>query len=199
MKKIIVFKCGGSVIWELFEEFFDNLKELMVLGWKLVIVYGGGLEIINMLKWLNIKIEFLGGQCKIMKLVLEVVEMVLLGFVNKFFVVEFVKYGLCVVGIFGKDGGFLEVDYFDLEIYGEVGEIKKVDVFMVNVLMEKGIIFVIVLLFMMRDCKMLNVNVDLVVFVVVGVFEVDKLMFVIDVDGIMKDKQCFDVLIFEEV
>lgn len=123
-----------------------------------------------------------------MKLVLEVVEMVLFGFVNKFFVVEFVKYGLWVVGIFGKDGGFLEVDYLDLEIYGEVGEIKKVDVFMVNVLMENGIIFVIVLLFMISDCKMLNVNVDLVVLVVVGVFEVDKLMFVMDVDGIMKEK-----------
>ncbi|AGE62975.1 acetylglutamate kinase [Bacillus subtilis XF-1] len=72
MKKTIVFKCGGSVIRELSEEFFQNLKELMASGWKLAIVHGGGPEITNMLKRLNIKTEFSGGQRKTTKPVLEV-------------------------------------------------------------------------------------------------------------------------------
>ena len=125
MKKTIVFKCGGSVIRELSEEFFQNLKELMASGWKLAIVHGGGPEITNMLKRLNIKTEFSGGQRKTTKPVLEVAEMVLSGSVNKFFVAELAKHGLRAAGISGKDGGLLEADYLDPETHGEVGEIKK--------------------------------------------------------------------------
>ncbi|MDK2599169.1 hypothetical protein QO179_05485 [Bacillus stercoris] len=82
-------------------------------------------EITNMLKRLNIKTEFSGGQRKTTKPVLEVAEMVLSGSVNKFFVAELAKHGLRAAGISGKDGGLLEADYLDSKAYGEVGEIKK--------------------------------------------------------------------------
>ncbi|MCB7152408.1 acetylglutamate kinase [Bacillus stercoris] len=199
MKKTIVFKCGGSVIRELSEGFFQNLKELTASGWKLAIVHGGGPEITNMLKRLNIKTEFSGGQRKTTKPVLEVAEMVLSGSVNKFFVAELAKHGLRAAGISGKDGGLLEADYLDSEAYGEVGEIKKVDASMVNALMEKDIIPVIAPLSMTSDCKTLNVNADLAASAVAGALEANKLMFVTDVDGIMKEKQRLDVLTPEEI
>ncbi|MBJ7572618.1 acetylglutamate kinase [Bacillus halotolerans] len=199
MKKTIVFKCGGSVIRELSEEFFQNLKELMESGWKLAIVHGGGPEITHMLKRLNIKTEFAGGQRKTTKPVLEVAEMVLSGSVNKFFVAELAKHGLRAAGVSGKDGGLLEADYLDPDTYGEVGEIKKVNASMVNALMDEGIIPVIAPLSLTSDYKTLNVNADLAASAVAGALKADKLMFVTDVEGIMKEKQCLDILTPEEI
>ncbi|MDQ7724894.1 acetylglutamate kinase [Bacillus halotolerans] len=199
MKKTIVFKCGGSVIRELSEEFFQNLKELMESGWKLAIVHGGGPEITHMLKRLNIKTEFTGGQRKTTKPVLEVAEMVLSGSVNKFFVAELAKHGLRAAGVSGKDGGLLEADYLDPDTYGEVGEIKKVNASMVNALMDEGIIPVIAPLSLTSDYKTLNVNADLAASAVAGALKADKLMFVTDVEGIMKEKQRLDILTPEEI
>lgn len=199
MKKTIVFKCGGSVIRELSEEFFQNLKELMESGWKLAIVHGGGPEITHMLKRLNIKTEFAGGQRKTTKPVLEVAEMVLSGSVNKFFVAELAKHGLRAAGVSGKDGGLLEADYLDPYTYGEVGEIKKVNASMVNALMDEGIIPVIAPLSLTSDYKTLNVNADLAASAVAGALKADKLMFVTDVEGIMKEKQRLDILTPEEI
>ncbi|MCP9299164.1 acetylglutamate kinase [Bacillus halotolerans] len=199
MKKTIVFKCGGSVIRELSEEFFQNLKELMESGWKLAIVHGGGPEITHMLKRLNIKTEFAGGQRKTTKPVLEVAEMVLSGSVNKFFVAELAKHGLRAAGVSGKDGGLLEADYLDPDTYGEVGEIKKVNASMVNALMDEGIIPVIAPLSLTSDYKTLNVNADLAASAVAGALKSDKLMFVTDVEGIMKEKQRLDILTPEEI
>ncbi|MCC2527055.1 acetylglutamate kinase [Bacillus halotolerans] len=199
MKKTIVFKCGGSVIRELSEEFFQNLKELMESGWKLAIVHGGGPEITHMLKRLNIKTEFAGGQRKTTKPVLEVAEMVLSGSVNKFFVAELAKHGLRAAGVSGKDGGLLEADYLDPDTYGEVGEIKKVNASMVNALMDEGIIPVIAPLSLTSDYKTLNVNADLAASAVAGALKADKLMFVTDVEGIMKEKQRLDILTPEEI
>ncbi|MEC1682722.1 acetylglutamate kinase [Bacillus mojavensis] len=199
MKKTIVFKCGGSVIRELSEEFFQNLRELMESGWKLAIVHGGGPEITHMLKRLNIKTEFSGGQRKTTKPVLEVAEMVLSGSVNKFFVAELAKHGLRAAGVSGKDGGLLEADYLDPDTYGEVGEIKKVNASMVNALMDEGIIPVIAPLSLTSDYKTLNVNADLAASAVAGALKADKLMFVTDVEGIMKEKQRLDILTPEEI
>ncbi|KUP31194.1 acetylglutamate kinase [Bacillus halotolerans] len=199
MKKTIVFKCGGSVIRELSEEFFQNLKELMESGWKLAIVHGGGPEITHMLKRLNIKTEFAGGQRKTTKPVLEVAEMVLSGSVNKFFVAELAKHGLRAAGVSGKDGGLLEADYLDPDTYGEVGEIKKVNASMVNALMDEGIIPVIAPLSLTSDYKTLNVNADLAASAVAGALKADKLMFITDVEGIMKEKQRLDILTPEEI
>ena len=70
---------------------------------------------------------------------------------------------------------------------------------MVNALMENGIIPVIAPLSMTSDCKTLNVNADLAASAVAGALEADKLMFVTDVDGIMKEKQRLDVLTPKEI
>lgn len=151
-----------------------------------------------MLKRLNIKTEFSGGQRKTTKPVLEVAEMVLSGSVNKFFVAELAKHGLRAAGISGKDGGLLEADYLDPETYGEVGEIKSRCVHGERA-DGKWHHPVIAPLSMTSDCKTLNVNADLAASAVAGALEADKLMFVTDVDGIMKEKQRLDVLTPKEI
>ncbi|WGI63423.1 hypothetical protein QEN29_24515 [Escherichia coli] len=57
MDKTIVFKCGGSVIRELSDTFYENVRSLQAAGFKLAIVHGGGPEITSMLQKLEVKTE----------------------------------------------------------------------------------------------------------------------------------------------
>ncbi|MED2944046.1 acetylglutamate kinase [Bacillus swezeyi] len=199
MSKTIVFKCGGSVIRELSDEFFQNLKELFEAGWKIAVVHGGGPDITRMLEKLNIQTEFVNGQRKTTKPVLEVAEMVLSGSINKYFVSELAKHGLPAVGVSGKDGRLLLADYLNEKEYGQVGRIKKVNGQMAETLMEKGFIPVIAPLSMTDGCETLNVNADLAASAVAGALHADQLMFVTDVKGIMKNDEMLSALTPEEV
>ena len=113
MDKTIVFKCGGSVIRELSDTFYENVRSLQAAGFKLAIVHGGGPEITSMLQKLEVKTEFVDGQRKTTKPVLEVAEMVLSGTVNKYFVSELAKHDISSVGVSGKDGQMLVADFLD--------------------------------------------------------------------------------------
>ncbi|MBS4162200.1 acetylglutamate kinase, partial [Klebsiella pneumoniae] len=136
---------------------------------------------------------------KTTKPVLEVAEMVLSGSINKFFVAELVKHGLSAVGVSGKDGGLLVADYLNENQYGQVGRIKKVNGRMVETLMEQGFIPVIAPLSMTENCETLNVNADLAASAVAGALNADKLMFVTDVKGIMKDENMISSITPEEI
>ncbi|WP_077737060.1 acetylglutamate kinase [Bacillus sonorensis] len=199
MGKTIVFKCGGSVIRELSDEFFENLKKLAEEGWHIAVVHGGGPDITRMLDKLNIHTEFVNGQRKTSKKVLDVAEMVLSGSINKYFVSELAKHGLPAVGVSGKDGGLLVAEYLNEKEYGKVGRITKVNGQMAEALMEKGFIPVIAPLSMTAACETLNVNADLAASAIAGALRADKLMFVTDVKGIMKNENMLSALTPEEI
>ncbi|MBA5709761.1 acetylglutamate kinase [Bacillus velezensis] len=199
MKKTIVFKCGGSVIRELSADFFQNVKELMQSGWNLAVVHGGGPDISRMLKTLQIETEFVDGQRKTTKPVLETAEMVLSGTINKFFVTELAKNGLKAAGISGKDGGLLQASYLNQDKYGEVGEIQKTDPSIIHALMKEGIIPVIAPLSMTSDFETLNVNADAAASAVASALHADKLLFVTDVEGIMDGESRLDTLTPQEI
>ncbi|MCI2455258.1 acetylglutamate kinase, partial [Listeria monocytogenes] len=74
--------------------FYENVRSLQAAGFKLAIVHGGGPEITDMLQKLEVKTEFVDGQRKTTKPVLEVAEMVLSGTVNKYFVSELAKHDI---------------------------------------------------------------------------------------------------------
>lgn len=187
MNKTIVFKCGGSVIQEISDDFFANLKQLTSNGWKIAIVHGGGPEITAMLNKLKISTEFVKGQRKTTKPVLEVAEMVLSGKMNKFFVLRLTSHGLKAVGLSGTDGGLLKADYLDKKVYGEVGTIKEVDTHVLYALMDDGFIPVIAPLALTDNCQTLNVNADLAASAVASELNADKLMYVTDVSGIINN------------
>ncbi|ATX83729.1 acetylglutamate kinase [Bacillus velezensis] len=198
MKKTIVFKCGGSVIRELSADFFQNVKELMQSGWNIAVVHGGGPDISKMLKTLQIETEFVDGQRKTTKPVLETAEMVLSGTI-KFFVTELAKNGLKAAGISGKDGGLLQASYLNQDKYGEVGEIQKTDPSIIHALMKEGIIPVIAPLSMTSDFETLNVNADAAASAVASALHADKLLFVTDVEGIMDGENRLDTLTPQEI
>ncbi|MDA7026072.1 acetylglutamate kinase [Bacillus sp. CLL-7-23] len=187
MKKIIVFKCGGSVIRQLSASFFANLRELIEQGWKIVIVHGGGPEISSMLSRLNIETEFSQGQRKTTNAVLEVTEMVLTGSINKFIVSELIKHGLDAVGISGVDGQLLLADYLNEKEYGQVGRVKKVNSEIIDIALNNGFIPVISPISLTETGEKLNVNADLVASAVADALHADQLLFVTDVKGILKD------------
>ena len=91
-----------------------------------------------MLQKLEVKTEFVDGQRKTTKPVLEVAEMVLSGTVNKYFVSELAKHDISSVGVSGKDGQMLVADFLDQDVYGYVGEIKEVHPEMAEALMENN-------------------------------------------------------------
>lgn len=187
MNKTIVFKCGGSVIKEISDDFFANLKQLKNDGWKFAIVHGGGPEITSMLNKLKINTEFVKGQRKTTKQVLEVAEMILSGKMNKFFVSRLTSHGLKAVGLSGTDGGLLKAEYLDKKVYGEVGSIKAVDTNVLQVLMDDGFIPAIAPLALTESCQTLNVNADLAASAVASELNADKLMYVTDVSGIINN------------
>jgi acetylglutamate kinase len=199
MNKTIVFKCGGSVIKEISDDFFANLQQLKTDGWKFAIVHGGGPEITSMLQKLQISTEFVKGQRKTTKQVLEVAEMVLSGKMNKFFVNRLASHGLKAVGISGTDGGLLHAEYLDKKVFGEVGKIKKVDSKLLNSLMDEGFIPVIAPLASTESCQTLNVNADLAASAVAGELKADKLMYVTDVSGILNNGKLEEELTPENI
>lgn len=151
-----------------------------------------------MLQKLEVKTEFVDGQRKTTKPVLEVAEMVLSGTVNKYFVSELAKHDISSVGVSGKDGQMLVADFLDQDVYGYVGEIKEVNPEMAKALMEKQFIPVIAPLSMTEECQTLNVNADLAASAVAGAMKADKLMFVTDVEGILKNGELLDVVTEQE-
>lgn len=183
---VVVVKFGGNVMGDdvVMVEFVSDIVLMKQVGIYLVVVYGGGLMINDLLQKLGIESNFVCGKCVIICDMVEVVEMVLFGLVNKCIVQVINDVGGCVVGILGKDDDMMvcEVDDFEL---GFVGCLVEMNVQIICDFYNVGLIFVIVFVVMgMVDNEMFNVNGDMVVGVIVGVLKVDCLLLLIDVLGV---------------
>jgi acetylglutamate kinase len=200
MAKTVVLKCGGSTVHQLSESFFQSLKALVDNNWKVMVVHGGGPDITNMLKALNIETEFVGGQRKTTKAVLEIAEMVLGGKINKHLTNLLQQKGLKSIGISGSDGQTLEADYLDKENLGLVGKVTSVDTTMVSLLMENGYIPVVAPLARTVTHETLNVNADLAAAAIAHAIGAEKFLFVTDVPGILDgEKQLIDKITPSEI
>src|SRR5690625_3646274 len=128
MDNIIVFKCGGSSVDDLSDEFFDNIKFLQKQGVKPVIVHGGGPAIKEGLDKLNIKYEFVDGLRKTSDEMIDVVEKVLSGSVNSALTRKFTKHQLKAIGLSGTDNNLIVAKTINYSKYGLVGEVEQVNV-----------------------------------------------------------------------
>ena len=110
-RKIIVVKYGGSAMVdeELKHQVIQDVTLLKLVGFKPIIVHGGGKEISKWAGKVGIEPEFIGGLRKTDAQTMEIAEMVL-GKVNKSLVQYVEELGVLAVGISGKDGGLLRVD-----------------------------------------------------------------------------------------
>jgi acetylglutamate kinase len=187
MDNIIVIKCGGSILAELTNDFFDSIKELQNKGNKIVIVHGGGPEIEQMLTSLSIKSEFVNGLRKTTSQVLDTVEMVLAGSVNKKLVSLLTASKLKAIGLSGVDGELLKATPINEATLGHVGEVKEVNTELLMSLLEMNYIPVIAPIGAQDSGQKLNINADTAAASIAGALKAEHLLFVTNVSGILKN------------
>ena len=129
-RKIIVVKYGGSAMIDekLKRQVIQDVTLLKVVGFKPIIVHGGGKEISRWVEKTGMHPEFINGLRKTDAPTMEIAEMVL-NKVNKSLVQMVEELGVNAVGISGKDGGLLKVEkkFSEGQDIGYVGEIKEVN------------------------------------------------------------------------
>ena len=188
MTQLYVMKCGGSTLTDLPDAFFDDLQQLQKDGHTAVIVHGGGPAISNTLQRLQIESEFVNGLRRTTAEVLEVVEMVLAGSINKTVVGRVNTAGGHAVGISGTDGNLLLTHPVpNAHEVGFVGEVRKVNVQLLQGLIGLGITPVIAPVGVDEQGQRYNINADVAAGAVASQLGVEKMIVVTDVSGILKE------------
>jgi len=197
--KVVVVKYGGHAMGdpELAKAFARDITLLETSGVRPVVVHGGGPQIGEMLKKLDIKSEFRGGLRVTDKKTVEVVEMVLAGAINKEIVMAINAEGGKAVGLSGKDGNMVfaekvtrtEIDpdsnierVVDL---GFVGEPKIVNRAVIDMVLGAELIPVIAPVAPGTDGHTYNVNADTFAGAIAGALNAARLLFLTDVPGVL--------------
>lgn len=199
MKPIIVLKCGGSSIDDLSNQFFENINTLIAAGLQPVIVHGGGPAIKEMLEKLNIAFEFVDGLRKTTQPMMEIVEMVLSGNVNPKLTRRINEAGIKALGVSGTNMKILQATAIDVEKYGQVGEVTKVNTKLLHELLAQNIVPIISPIAIGTDKKTYNVNADTAAGAVASALEADQLVFVTDVPGILHDGNLLESVTTKEI
>ena len=195
---VLVIKCGGSIIEELSESFFESVKQLQSEGYQIVFVHGGGPDINLMLDKYGIQPVFENGLRKTTDQVLEIVELMLAGKSNRSLVHKLEQHGIQAVGLNGSDAGMLTGDFIDKAALGAVGEITEIHSELVEIVLEKGLCPVLTPIASTTDGHALNVNADMAAGAVAKALKAEKCLFVTDVKGVLKDGQLIEELTEEE-
>lgn len=202
--RTIVIKYGGHAMVDeaLSEAFARDVVLLKHLGANPVIVHGGGPQIANLLDRLGIQSEFRDGLRVTDDATMEAVEMVLSGPINKSIVRAINAAGGKAVGLSGSDGDLMRVtkatrtqrdatsEIEKVVDLGYVGEPDKIDISVVNALMESdsGIIPVIAPVGVGEDDRRYNVNADTAAGAVAAALQAKRLLLLTDVAGVL-DKE----------
>ena len=199
-RKIIVIKYGGSAMVdeELKRNVIQDVVLLKLVGFKPIIVHGGGKEISKWVGKIGKEPQFINGLRVTDEETMEVAEMVL-GKVNKSLVQLLEGQGVRAIGISGKDGGLLNVEkkYSNGEDIGFVGEIKKVDAQILHDLLEKDFLPVVCPVGMDDEFHTYNINADDAACAIARAVKAEKLAFLTDVEGVYKDFEDKSSLISE--
>ena len=196
--KIIVVKYGGSAMVDeqLKKQVIQDVALLKLVGFKPVIVHGGGKEISKWVQLSGKEPVFINGLRKTDEDTMEIAEMVL-NKVNKSLVQLLEQLGVRAVGLSGKDGGMLKVDkkYSNGEDIGYVGEVKEVDTKIIYDMLEKDFLPVICPIGMDDEYQSYNINADDAACAIAKALGAEKLAFLTDIAGVYKDPSDPDTLI----
>ncbi|MBI1858706.1 MAG: acetylglutamate kinase [Candidatus Melainabacteria bacterium] len=169
----------------------ETVRDLLLLrcvGIKLIIVHGGGPEINAMSQKLNLPVKFIDGYRVTDAKTMEIVEMVLVGKIQKDLVNLINVSGGKAIGLCGKDGRlFFAKPFKKKKKLGFIGEVKSVDISILLPLLEKGFIPVISSVGADIKGQNYNINADDVASVIASSLSATKLILMTDQDGILKD------------
>lgn len=199
-RKIIVVKYGGSAMVdeELKKNVIKDVTLLKLVGFKPIIVHGGGKEISKWVGKVGKEAEFINGLRVTDDETMEIAEMVL-GRVNKGLVQMVEELGVKAIGLSGKDGGMLRVEkkYSDGQDIGFVGEVTEVNPQILFDLLEKDFLPVIAPIGMDEHFQTYNINADDAACAVARAVHAEKLAFLTDIEGVLKDPSDKSSLISE--
>lgn len=199
-RKIIVVKYGGSAMVdeELKKRVIQDVTLLKLVGFKPIIVHGGGKEISKWVEKVGMEPEFVNGLRKTDAATMEIAEMVL-NKVNKSLVQMVEELGVNAIGISGKDGGLLKVDkkYSNGQDIGFVGEIKEVNPKILFDLLEKDFLPIVCPIGMDDEYNSYNINADDAACAIARAVNAEKLAFLTDIEGVYKDPKDKSTLISE--
>ena len=199
-RKIIVVKYGGSAMVdeELKQHVIQDVTLLKLVGFKPIIVHGGGKEISRWVEKAGMEPEFVNGLRVTDADTMEVAEMVL-NKVNKELVTMIQSLGVNAVGISGKDGGLLNVEkkLSKGEDIGFVGNIKNVNPKVLYDLLENDFLPVVCPVGMDDDFNTYNINADDAACAIAEALNAEKLAFLTDIEGVYKDPKDPSTLISE--
>ena len=199
-RKIIVVKYGGSAMVdeELKRNVIKDVVLLKLVGFKPIIVHGGGKEISRWVGKVGMEPKFINGLRVTDQDTMEVAEMVL-NKVNKELVSLVQSLGVKAVGISGKDGGLLKVDkkLSGGEDIGYVGEIRKVEPKILYDLLEKDFLPIVCPIGMDDEFHSYNINADDAASAIAESVSAEKLAFLTDIEGVFYDKDDPSSLISE--
>ena len=193
----IVIKYGGSIMEnvKLKEAFFRDIALLSSVGVCPVVIHGGGPEINNWLNKLEISPKFENGLRVTDKKTMEIVEMVLMGRVNKQIVRGINSTGSLAVGISGLDGNLIQSRELGDGSHGLVGEVTKINPELLDPLISKGYIPVISSIGSTQKGISHNINADFVAGEIAAAINAEKLILLTDTPGILKEREKIDSLI----
>lgn len=200
--KIIVIKYGGHAMVdeELKRAFAKDIVLMKYVGIKPIIVHGGGPQISKVMERMGLKPVFIEGQRVTDAETMDVVEMVLVGTVNKSIVSLINQAGGKAVGLSGRDGNLIEVEKMTIYRYtgedrppeiidiGRVGKVNRVNPEVLFTLIESDFIPVIAPVGVGPEGVAYNVNADLVAGAIAGSLKAEKLIYLTDVEGVKDEK-----------
>lgn len=189
-RKIIVVKYGGSAMSneELQKNVIKDVTLLKLVGFKPIIVHGGGKEISRWVGKVGKEARFVNGLRVTDEETMEIAEMVL-GKVNKSLVSMVQELGVKAVGISGKDGGLLKVEkkYAGGEDIGFVGDITEVDPKVLYDLLERDFLPIVAPIGLDDSFQTYNINADDAACAIAKAVGADKLVFLTDIEGLYRD------------
>lgn len=174
---------------ELKQAVMSDIVLLSLVGVRVVLVHGGGPEINDMLKKLNIESRFIGGLRYTDKDTIDVVKMVLAGKVNKELVSLLASNGGSAVGLCGLDGKMLMAEKMKGEQdLGYVGEITAVNTKVITDTLDNGYVPVIATVASTEDGQTMNINADTAAARIAAELGAENLILMTDIAGLLKDK-----------
>jgi len=194
--KTVVIKYGGHAMTdpELKDKVITDIVLMKYVGINPVIVHGGGPEINYWLEKTGQEFRFVNGMRVTDEKIMEIVQMVLIGKVNKEIVGLVQKNGGKAIGLSGIDGDMIKVSKKVVEKDGKkidlgyVGEVEHVNPHLILSAIEQGHIPVIAPIGTNGNGDVYNINADYVAGSIAGALEADKLVLLTDVEGVLDQK-----------
>ena len=191
-RKIVVVKYGGSAMLdqELKENVIKDVVLLKLVGFKPIIVHGGGKEISRWVGKVGMEPRFVNGLRVTDAETMEIAAMVLAR-VNQELVTLVQQLGIKAVGVSGKDGGLLKVEkkLSDGQDIGFVGNVKKVEPRILFDLLEKDFLPIVFPIGYDDEFNTYNINADDAACAIAEAVHAEKLAFLSDIEGVYKDPQ----------